>query len=84
MTIPRKTPVRKAPASTREPLPPIGALVRDRETGRVGVLMALTRDTESGKHLEFNPNGQWGWLADATGLPMVPAMADLLQRGLPS
>ena len=31
--------------------------------------------------LECNPNGQWGWLEEATGLPMTAALADLLQKG---
>jgi ATP-grasp ribosomal peptide maturase len=31
--------------------------------------------------LECNPNGQWAWLEDATGLPMTAALADLLQKG---
>ncbi|NEA35136.1 ATP-grasp ribosomal peptide maturase [Streptomyces sp. SID13031] len=31
--------------------------------------------------LECNPNGQWGWLEEATGLPMTAAVADLLQKG---
>ncbi len=30
--------------------------------------------------LECNPSGQWAWLEPATGLPMVAAMADLLER----
>lgn len=29
---------------------------------------------------EVNPNGQWHWLATRTGVPMVEAMADALQR----
>jgi glutathione synthase/RimK-type ligase-like ATP-grasp enzyme len=28
--------------------------------------------------LELNPNGQWAWLEDATGVPLCAAMADLL------
>ncbi|GAA5764612.1 hypothetical protein [Streptosporangium roseum] len=28
--------------------------------------------------LECNPNGQWGWLEDATGLPIAAAIAALL------
>ncbi len=28
--------------------------------------------------LEINPNGQWGWLEEATGQPMVEALVDLL------
>lgn len=31
--------------------------------------------------LELNPNGQWGWLEDETGLPLTGAFADLLERG---
>ena len=30
--------------------------------------------------LECNPSGQWAWLEDETGLPMVAAFADLLER----
>lgn len=32
--------------------------------------------------LELNPNGQFAWLADATGLPMAAAMANVLEKGL--
>ncbi|MFJ5218745.1 ATP-grasp ribosomal peptide maturase [Streptomyces sp. NPDC088354] len=32
--------------------------------------------------LECNPSGQWAWLEPETGLPMVAAMADLLERTL--
>lgn len=31
--------------------------------------------------LELNPNGQWGWLEENTGLPMAAAVADLLTQG---
>lgn len=34
---------------------------------------------EVGK-LQCNPSGQWVWLEPETGLPMVTAMADLLER----
>ncbi|WP_306325307.1 ATP-grasp ribosomal peptide maturase [Streptomyces venezuelae] len=30
--------------------------------------------------LECNPSGQWAWMEPETGLPMVSAMADLLER----
>ncbi|BBG01310.1 MULTISPECIES: hypothetical protein [Pseudonocardia] len=30
--------------------------------------------------LEVNPNGQWAWLEDATGAPIVSAIADALTR----
>lgn len=31
--------------------------------------------------LERNPNGQWGWLQDETGLPMAEAFAEYLAEG---
>ncbi|WP_030573456.1 ATP-grasp ribosomal peptide maturase [Streptomyces aureocirculatus] len=31
--------------------------------------------------LELNPNGQWGWLQEPTGLPMAAAFAELLTQG---
>lgn len=34
--------------------------------------------------LEINPNGQWGWLQDAVGLPISKAIADALADGHPS
>ncbi|KWX07529.1 hypothetical protein TR74_18530, partial [Carbonactinospora thermoautotrophica] len=30
--------------------------------------------------LDLNPNGQWGWLEQATGVPISSAIADLLVR----
>ncbi|MGV9687514.1 ATP-grasp ribosomal peptide maturase [Streptomyces sp. NPDC003444] len=33
--------------------------------------------------LELNPNGQWGWLEQETGLPMSAAFADLLAHTEP-
>ncbi|MFH9295866.1 ATP-grasp ribosomal peptide maturase [Streptomyces sp. NPDC017520] len=32
--------------------------------------------------LELNPNGQWGWLEESTGLPMSAAFAELLRQGV--
>ena len=31
--------------------------------------------------LEINPNGQWGWIEDLTGLPIADAIVDLLLAG---
>ena len=31
--------------------------------------------------LEVNPNGQWGWIEDLTGMPIAAAIADALARG---
>lgn len=41
-------------------------------------------ETPDGEHvfLEINPNGQWLWLEEMTGLPLVSAMADLLECGV--
>ncbi|NEA41461.1 ATP-grasp ribosomal peptide maturase [Streptomyces sp. SID11385] len=45
----------------------------------------LTLDAEGRyQFLELNPNGQWGWLEGATGLPLSAAFADFLTRGEPS
>lgn len=42
----------------------------------------LALDREGEPHwLELNPNGQWGWLEEKTGLPMAAAFADLLTQG---
>lgn len=32
--------------------------------------------------LELNPNGQWGWLEESTGLAMSAAFAELLTQGV--
>ncbi|WP_406060902.1 ATP-grasp ribosomal peptide maturase [Streptomyces sp. NBC_01077] len=36
--------------------------------------------TEGWWFLECNPSGQWAWMEPETGLPMVAAMGDLLER----
>ncbi|MGH3517323.1 MAG: MvdC/MvdD family ATP grasp protein [Haloechinothrix sp.] len=41
---------------------------------------AVTADGEY-YFLECNPNGQWGWLEDETGLPMAEAFAKYLAEG---
>nr|WP_203950012.1 ATP-grasp ribosomal peptide maturase [Microbispora rosea] len=40
---------------------------------------ALTAD-DAPVFLECNPNGQWGWLEEATGAPIAGAIADLLME----
>ncbi|MGH3767591.1 MAG: hypothetical protein ACRDTX_20995 [Pseudonocardiaceae bacterium] len=42
-------------------------------------LRDITDITTAGK-LECNPAGQWGWLAEETGLPIAEAIADELVR----
>lgn len=43
--------------------------------------LAVDRDGEP-HWLELNPNGQWGWLEEKTGLEMSGAFADLLAAGI--
>ncbi|WP_346655839.1 hypothetical protein [Streptomyces sp. RFCAC02] len=38
-------------------------------------------DRDAWIFLECNPSGQWAWLEHETGLPMVAAFADLLEKG---
>lgn len=42
--------------------------------------LALMRD-DTYVFFEINPNGQWGWLEEKTGLPMRKALLDLLFQG---
>jgi glutathione synthase/RimK-type ligase-like ATP-grasp enzyme len=41
---------------------------------------------KDGRHVffEINPNGQWAWIEQLTGLPMRASLADLLQSGVGS
>ena len=41
--------------------------------------------TPEGEHvfLELNPSGQWGWLEEATGVPITDAIVDQLIEGKP-
>lgn len=45
---------------------------------RFGAFDFALTDDGAPVFLECNPNGQWGWLEDATGLPIAAAIADLL------
>ncbi|MCX4722967.1 ATP-grasp ribosomal peptide maturase [Streptomyces sp. NPDC090052] len=38
--------------------------------------------TEGWTFLEVNPNGQWAWIEDRTGLPIAAALATALTRGI--
>ncbi|MFC9535986.1 ATP-grasp ribosomal peptide maturase [Streptomyces sp. NPDC056975] len=50
--------------------------------GLVSGSFDLALDKNGEPHwLELNPNGQWGWLATETGLPMATAFAELLASG---
>ncbi|WP_435133667.1 ATP-grasp ribosomal peptide maturase [Actinacidiphila sp. bgisy144] len=53
-----------------------------RHFGLVSGSFDLALDANGDAHwLELNPNGQWGWLATETGLPMAAAFAALLASG---
>ncbi|WP_373325001.1 ATP-grasp ribosomal peptide maturase [Actinocatenispora rupis] len=67
--------------SVTELPPPVAAAVcrlMDALNLRFGALDLVV--TPDGRHvfLEVNPNGQWGWIEDATGLPIAAAIADAL------
>jgi ATP-grasp ribosomal peptide maturase len=48
---------------------------------RFGALDFSVTDDGSWWFLELNPNGQWAWLEDETGLPISEAIADALTEG---
>jgi ATP-grasp ribosomal peptide maturase len=45
---------------------------------RFGALDFAVTTTGEWLFYEINPNGQWGWVEDATGLPIADAIADAL------
>jgi glutathione synthase/RimK-type ligase-like ATP-grasp enzyme len=47
---------------------------------RFGALDLIVAPDDEHWFLEVNPNGQWGWIEDATGLPIAASIADALQR----
>ncbi|MGH3632711.1 MAG: ATP-grasp ribosomal peptide maturase, partial [Mycobacterium sp.] len=47
---------------------------------RFGALDFVVGPDGSWTFLEINPNGQWAWLQDATGLPIAAAIADALMK----
>jgi len=56
-------------------------LVRRCELAFAAIDMILTPDNRY-VFLELNPNGQWGWIEHATGLPLCKTMADLLTANI--
>lgn len=48
---------------------------------RFGALDFIVGPDGTWTFLEINPNGQWAWLQDATGLPIAAAIADALVKG---
>jgi ATP-grasp ribosomal peptide maturase len=47
---------------------------------RFGAADFVVTPAEDWVFLECNPNGQWGWLENATGLPIAAAIADALRK----
>lgn len=43
-----------------------------------GALDFLVTSSGDWVFLEINPNGQWAWIEDKTGLPIAAAIADAL------
>lgn len=75
----RYTPV-ETPASVRSG---VSALL-DRLGLRFGALDFVVDPTGDWWFLEINPNGQWAWIEDETGLPIAAALAAALDGGGPS
>jgi len=48
---------------------------------RFGALDLLLTPDDSYVFLEINPNGQWLWLEEMTGLPLTETLCELLARG---
>jgi glutathione synthase/RimK-type ligase-like ATP-grasp enzyme len=46
--------------------------------------LILDADTERWTLLETNCAGEWGWLAEETGIAVAAALADLLETGRPA
>ncbi len=69
-----------------EPPPPVGTAVR-RMLEHLGLRFAamdfVVRPDGRWVFLDLNPNGQWGWIENETGLPICTAIADALTRPLP-
>jgi glutathione synthase/RimK-type ligase-like ATP-grasp enzyme len=55
-------------------------LMRSFEINFASIDMIVTPEGEF-VFLDLNPNGQWLWLQEELGLPLVAGMADLLTRG---
>ncbi len=47
-----------------------------------GALDFVVTPEEEWTFLEINPNGQWGWLEHATGLPITAGIADFLEEDI--
>jgi glutathione synthase/RimK-type ligase-like ATP-grasp enzyme len=63
--------------------PPVAAACKalvDRLGLRFGAIDLLLTPEGEFVFLEINPNGQWYWLEEITGLPMTAALCDLLTR----
>lgn len=50
----------------------------DRLDLRFGAIDLIATPDGEYVFLEINPNGQWGWIEDATGMPIAAAIADAL------
>jgi ATP-grasp ribosomal peptide maturase len=70
------TPLRGVPAPVRDGVEALMARLRL----RFGTFDFIVSPDERWWFLEVNPNGQWAWIEDATGLPIAAAIADALTR----
>lgn len=70
------TPLPDVPAAVRAG---VSALMR-RLRLRFGAFDFIVTPDDRWIFLEINPNGQWAWIEDATGLPIAASIADALTR----
>jgi ATP-grasp ribosomal peptide maturase len=70
------TPLAGVPASVRRGVAALLARLRL----RFGTFDFIVAPDDSWWFLEINPNGQWAWIEDATGLPITAAITDALLR----
>jgi hypothetical protein len=70
------TPLAGVPAAVRDGVAALMARLRL----RFGTFDFIVAPDDSWWFLEVNPNGQWAWIEDATGLPITAAITDALLR----
>jgi ATP-grasp ribosomal peptide maturase len=59
-----------------------GLVALHRELGLTYGACDIALDTQGDwVFFETNPGGEWGWLAEACGIPAAPALADILEKG---
>lgn len=74
--------LRYQPITTPQPIRTAVDRLMTRLRLRYGALDFVVTPDNEWVFLEINPNGQWAWIQDATGLPIAAAIADALTQEL--